>query len=56
MENGKQEKKSGVYYTEYGNACKYTKGSKSAYDLDMGERIPVEMVDFSRYIGKLTDY
>ena len=42
--------KSGVYETIYGNACKYTKGAKTAYDIDMAERIPVDMVDFSKKI------
>lgn len=44
------EHKSGIYETEYGNACRYRKGAKTAYDLDMAETIPVEMVDFSKFI------
>ena len=37
--------KRGVYETEYGNAA-YVSGprAKSAFDLDMGERIPISMV------------
>jgi len=42
--------KSGIYSTIYGNACRYRKGNKSAYDLDMGEQIPLEMIDFNEYI------
>ena len=42
----------GIYETVYGNACKYIKGD-FAYDLDMAEKIPIEMVDFSKYIRKL---
>ena len=37
--------KRGVYETEYGNAA-YVSGPKvkSAYDIDMGEHIPISMV------------
>ena len=37
--------KRGIYETEYGNAA-YVSGpkAKSAYDLDMAERIPIEQV------------
>jgi len=37
--------KRGIYATEYGNAA-YVFGptAKTAYDLDMAERIPIEMV------------
>jgi len=45
--------RSGVYETEYGNACEYTEGEDSAYDLDMAEEIPVELVDFTKYIRDL---
>lgn len=34
----------GYYETFYGNTAIY-KGGKTAFDLDMGERIPVEMLD-----------
>jgi hypothetical protein len=44
--------KSGVYETIYGNACEYEDGDDTAYDLDMGEVIPVEMVDFTKFIRK----
>ena len=43
--------KSGVYETTYGNACYYEDGSDLAYDIDMSENIPLEMVDFSKFIG-----
>lgn len=42
--------KSGVYETEYGNACAYVDGDNIAHDMDMLEDIPVEMVDFSKFI------
>lgn len=37
--------KKGIYETEYGNAA-YVSGpkAKTAYDLDMAERIPISMV------------
>jgi hypothetical protein len=35
----------GVYETEYGNAAVVKSAkAKSAYDLDMGEKIPIELV------------
>jgi len=46
------EPKHGVYETIYGNACEYT-GGDTAWDLDMREEIPVEMVEFSKFIRKL---
>jgi len=42
--------KSGVYETIYGNACEYEEGNETAFDLDMAEEIPLEMVDFSKFI------
>ena len=42
--------KSGVYETTYGNACVYRMGAKRAYDLDMAESIPLEMVCFDKWI------
>jgi len=44
-----KEPKIGVYETTYGNACEYS-GGDTAYDLDMAQEIPVEMVDFSKFI------
>lgn len=41
--------KQGVYETINGNACDY-EGGDTAYDLDMAETIPIEMVDFSKFI------
>ena len=41
--------KAGYYDTIYGNGCEYDPeeyGEDFAYDLDMREIIPVEMVDF----------
>ena len=44
--------KRGIYLTEYGNAA-YVSGpsAKSAYDLDMAERIPIELVT-TKFIRK----
>jgi hypothetical protein len=33
----------GYYETDYGNTAIY-KGGKTAYDLDMGERIPIALL------------
>ena len=41
--------KFGIYETIYGNACEY-EGGDTAYDLDSAETIPIEMVDFSKFI------
>lgn len=47
--------KRGIYETEYGNAA-YVSGPKAkfAYDLDSGDRIPIEMVtaNFLRAVEK----
>lgn len=45
--------KSGVYETEYGNACEYEKGSEIAFDIDMQEEIPTEMVNFDSFIREI---
>ena len=42
--------KTGIYETTYGNACEYLEGASTAYDIDAAEVIPVEMVDFSKFI------
>ncbi|MEA3431492.1 MAG: hypothetical protein U9R01_02265 [candidate division WOR-3 bacterium] len=42
--------KSGVYETTYGNGCEYIEGDDTAYDLDMGQVIPLEMVEWDKYI------
>ena len=34
----------GIWLTSYGNTAIY-KGGKTAYDLDMAERIPIELLD-----------
>ena len=41
---------SGIYETIYGNAARYEEGNDFAYDLDMAEEIPLEVVDFYRFI------
>ena len=43
------ENKPGIYETIYGNACKY-EGGDFAWDIDMAEKIPVEMVDFEKFL------
>jgi hypothetical protein len=47
------EFKSGVYETEYGNACEYNADSDTAFDIDMQEEIPMEMVNFEKRIRDL---
>jgi len=47
-----KKEKNGVYETIYGNACEY-KGENTAFDLDMRETIPLEMVDFNKFIRKI---
>jgi hypothetical protein len=42
----------GVYETVYGNAWEY-EGGDTAYDIDMAEEIPVEMVDFTKFLRAL---
>lgn len=42
--------RSGIYETIYGNACRYDKEIEHAYDLDMGEEIPIEFVNFKEFI------
>lgn len=41
----------GVYESDYGNAVAWRGGR--AYDLDMGESIPKESVNFKKFIRKL---
>ncbi len=45
--------KKGIYETSYGNAA-YVSGpkAKTAYDLDMAERIPISEVVESKFIRK----
>lgn len=45
--------KRGIYETSYGNAA-YVSGpkAKTAYDLDMGERIPMSEVNPHKWIRK----
>lgn len=45
-----KEFNSGVYETIYGNACEYFERDDFAYDIDMAEDIPIEMVDFNKFI------
>ena len=42
--------RTGIYETTYGNACEYLEGASTAYDIDMAEIIPVNMVNFSKFI------
>jgi hypothetical protein len=39
----KKALRKGLWETDYGNTARYT-GGKTAFDLDMGERIPVEFL------------
>jgi len=43
----------GIYETDYGNTA-YVSGpnAKTAYDLDMGERIPIEAVNPDKWVRK----
>jgi hypothetical protein len=43
-----------VYETTYGNACEYESGD-FGYDIDMGEEIPVKMIDFDKFIRKIEE-
>jgi len=45
--------KTGVYETIYGNACEYVEGDNMAYDLDSAEEIPLDVVDFSKFIREI---
>ena len=47
------DKQSGVYESFYGNACEYYSGNDLAYDLDMGEQIPLEAVCFDKFIREV---
>jgi hypothetical protein len=40
--------RNGLYDTVYGNTALY-KGGKTAKDLDMGERVPVELLEVSTW-------
>lgn len=42
--------KSGIYETSYGNACNYLEGNDFAYDIDAAEEIPLDMVDFDKFL------
>jgi len=49
----------GIYETEYGNAARVNgPKAKYAYDLDSGERIPIELVTFKflRAVDNYADY
>lgn len=46
---------SGIYETTYGNVCQYVEGDETAYDIDMGEEIPLDMVDFEKFIRDLDE-
>ena len=48
-------KKEGVYETVYGNTCVFLEG-EDAEDVDMGEMIPLSMIDWSKRIGEVEDY
>jgi len=46
--------KPGIYETEYGNAAEVKDWDADwAFDLDMGQIIPIEMVDHTKFIRSL---
>ena len=46
--------KPGVYETIYGNACEVMNPrGKSAWDIDSAEKIPMSMVDLTKFIREL---
>ena len=48
--------KKGLYMTWYGNTAFVSgTGAKSAWDLDMGERIPISQVDLHKFIRACKD-
>ena len=47
-----REPRPGIYETVYGNAAEFHEGH-FAFDLDMREDIPVEMVDFTQFIREI---
>lgn len=48
-ETSKPAQRKGYFETEWGNVAYVSSATaKTAKDLDMGERIPVELVDFSK--------
>lgn len=51
--------KKGIYETSYGNAALVSgPRAKTAYDLDMGERIPICEVNLNKFLRKVepSDY
>ena len=43
----------GIYVTDYGNVCKVSgPNAKTAFDIDMGERIPIEAVTYEKLRSK----
>jgi hypothetical protein len=46
----------GIYETDYGNAA-YVSGpkAKTAYDLDMGERVPISCIDPDTFLREAED-
>jgi len=46
--------KRGIYETEYGNAAVVLRwDAKTAFDLDLGERVPIETVRADKFIRKV---
>ena len=46
--------KDGMYYTDYGNAARVE--DDEAFDVDMGEEVPIEVIDPSSRFGNIEDY
>jgi hypothetical protein len=47
---------SGAYETDYGNICVFHYSDDCAYDLDMGKKIPLSMVNWQKRIGDADDF
>jgi len=45
----------GVYETAWGNAAIVMKGRAYAYDLDMGQKIPLASIDFTQKIREVDE-
>ena len=46
---------SGVYETYYGNAVIFVKGKKIGFDIDMGMKVPLAVIDFTIKIRELEE-
>lgn len=44
---------SGLYETTYGNTVEYTEGEDQGFDVDMQKEIPLDMIDFEKFIAEI---